>query len=49
MSSHIAAIVPTLMAGWLMVVAGLGKKRLERRARICPRCRHRSCVCGSRR
>jgi len=28
---HISTIVPTLIAGWLMLVAGLGKKRLERR------------------
>jgi hypothetical protein len=26
-------ILPTLIAGWLMVVAGLGKKRLDRRPR----------------
>ena len=28
---HIPTILPVLIAGWLMVVAGLGKKRLERR------------------
>jgi len=28
---HLSTILPTLLAGWLMIVAGLGKKRLERR------------------
>lgn len=50
MSSHaVATILPTLMVGWLMVVAGLGKRKLERRAQVCPRCGHRACVCASRR
>jgi hypothetical protein len=47
MSPHLAEILPTLMVGWLMVVAGLGKRRLERRPPVCPRCRQRSCICGS--
>lgn len=49
MSSHVATILPTLMVGWLMVVAGFGKRKLERRASVCPRCRQRACVCSSRR
>jgi len=50
MSSHtLATILPTLMVGWLMVVAGFGKRKLERRAPVCPHCGHRTCVCGSRR
>jgi hypothetical protein len=50
MSSHtIATILPTLMVGWLMVVAGLGKRKLERRAHVCPRCGQKACICGSRR
>jgi hypothetical protein len=27
----VSTIVPTLLAGWLMLSAGFGKKRLERR------------------
>ena len=38
------AILPTLMVGWLMVVAGLGKRRLEFRPR-CRQCGHRHCHC----
>jgi len=49
-ASHlIATILPTLMVGWAMVVAGLGKRKLERRPPVCPRCGHRACICGSRR
>jgi hypothetical protein len=43
------AIVPTLMAGWLMVVAGLGKKRLDLRPKVCASCGRRRCICASRR
>jgi hypothetical protein len=50
MSSHtIATILPTLMVGWLMVVAGFGKRKLERRPHVCPRCGQRACMCSSRR
>ncbi|MBX5473598.1 MAG: hypothetical protein IRZ20_01105 [Thermoleophilia bacterium] len=45
----LVTILPTLLAGWLMVVAGLGKRRLELRPRACPRCGHRRCCCASRR
>ncbi|HET7568096.1 MAG TPA: hypothetical protein VFJ91_08910 [Gaiellaceae bacterium] len=44
----LTTILPTLMVGWLMVVAGLGKKRLELRPKACPRCGHRHCTCGAR-
>jgi hypothetical protein len=37
---HVAiAVIGTLGAGWLMIVAGLQKKALERRRRrVCPSC-----------
>jgi hypothetical protein len=37
------------MVGWLMVVAGFGKRKLERRPHVCPRCGQRACICSSRR
>jgi hypothetical protein len=43
------AILPSLAAGWLMVVAGLGKRRLELRPRACSTCGRRLCRCASRR
>jgi len=50
MSAHaLTTILPTLAAGWLMVVAGLGKRKLEFRPRACPTCGHRICRCASRR
>jgi hypothetical protein len=50
MSSHaFATILPTLMVGWLMVIAGFGKRKLERRSTVCRHCGHRACVCGTRR
>jgi len=40
LSPHLAvAAVATLAAGWLMIVAGLEKRLLERRRRrVCPSC-----------
>jgi hypothetical protein len=29
----VSTILPTLLAGWLMLAAGFGKKRIERRPR----------------
>jgi hypothetical protein len=50
MSGHaLTTILPTLAAGWLMVVAGLGKRRLELRPRACPTCGRRICHCAARR
>ncbi len=43
-----ATILPTLAAGWLMVMAGLGKRRLDLRPRACPHCGRRRCVCATR-
>jgi hypothetical protein len=49
MTQHgFSAILPTLMVGWLMVVAGLGKKRLDLRPKSCATCGRRRCVCASR-
>jgi hypothetical protein len=45
----LTAVLPTLAVGWLMVVAGLGKRRLELRPPACPSCGHRLCRCASRR
>jgi hypothetical protein len=42
-------ILPTLVVGWLMVVAGLGKRKLDLRPSACPTCGRRLCRCGSRR
>ncbi len=44
----LTTLLPTLAAGWLMVMAGLGKHKLERRPRVCPTCGRRSCICASR-
>jgi hypothetical protein len=41
-------VLSTLAAGWLMVVAGLGKRRLVLRPPACPTCRRRFCRCASR-
>jgi len=50
MGTHaLVMLLPTLLAGWLMVVAGLGKRRLERRPRMCPNCGRVFCTCASRR
>jgi hypothetical protein len=50
MTQHaLTTLLPTLAAGWLMVMAGLGKRRLERRPQVCPTCGRRACVCASRR
>jgi hypothetical protein len=46
--STLTAILPTLMVGWLMVMAGLGKKRLDFRPRACPSCGRRRCACAGR-
>ncbi len=51
LAPHFAAlIVLTMLAGWLMTLAGLGKRTLEwrRRRRICPSCGRQieSRVCG---
>gem|GEM_PF-1567068 len=43
------ALLPTVLAGWLMVWVGFGKRRLERRPQECRRCHRRSCICASRR
>jgi hypothetical protein len=49
MSHHaLSTILPTLAAGWLMVVAGLGKRRLELRPKACPTCGRRICRCAAR-
>jgi hypothetical protein len=49
MSQHaFATIMPTLMVGWLMVIAGLGKKRLDLRPKTCAICGRRRCICGTR-
>ncbi|HKI91045.1 MAG TPA: hypothetical protein VJ986_01985 [Gaiellaceae bacterium] len=45
----LTTIFTTLMVGWLMVMAGLGKRKLERRPRVCPTCGRRRCVCAVRR
>jgi hypothetical protein len=42
-------ILPTLAVGWLMVIAGLGKRRLELRPKVCATCGRRRCTCASRR
>jgi hypothetical protein len=47
--SMVGAIVPTLMVGWLMVIAGLGKRKLDLRPKVCATCGRRRCVCSSRR
>jgi hypothetical protein len=44
----LATILPTLMVGWLMVMAGLGKKRLDVRPKPCVSCGRRRCSCASR-
>lgn len=44
-----STILPTLMVGWLMVIAGLGKKRLDLRPKACATCGRRRCICASRR
>jgi len=44
-----STILPTLMVGWLMVIAGLGKKRLDLRPKPCALCGRRRCICASRR
>jgi len=45
---NVSTILPTVMAGFVMVWAGLGKKRLERRPQECRNCHRRSCTCSSR-
>jgi len=45
---NVSTILPTVMAGFVMVWAGLGKKRLERRPQECRHCHRRSCTCSSR-
>jgi len=45
----LTTILPTLMVGWLMVVAGLGKRRLDLRSKTCATCGRRHCICASRR
>jgi hypothetical protein len=47
-SHAVTTILPTLMAGWIMVWAGLKKRRLEHRPQECTRCHRRSCTCASR-
>lgn len=42
-------ILPTLAVGWLMVVAGLGKRKLDLRPPACRNCGRRFCHCSSRR
>jgi len=50
MTEHaLTTILPTLMVGWLMVMAGLGKRKLERRPHVCPSCGRRRCICAARR
>ena len=50
MTQHtLTTILPTVMVGWLMVMAGLGKRKLERRPQVCPSCGRRHCVCAARR
>ena len=50
MTQHtLTTILPTVMVGWLMVMAGLGKRKLERRPQACPSCGRRHCVCAVRR
>ena len=46
---NLSTILPTAMAGFVMVWAGLGKKRLERRPQECRNCHRRSCTCSARR
>jgi hypothetical protein len=45
----VSTILPTVMAGWVMVWVGLSRKRLERRPQECRHCHRRSCTCSSRR
>lgn len=45
----LTTILPTLMVGWLMVIAGLGKRKLDLRPRVCATCGRRRCTCASRR
>ncbi len=48
-ASHaLSTLLPTIVAGWIMVWAGLGKKRLEHRRQECRNCHRRSCTCSSR-
>lgn len=49
MATHnLSTILPTIMAGWVMVWVGLSKRRLERRTQECRNCHRRSCTCSSR-
>ncbi|HXY79880.1 MAG TPA: hypothetical protein VEH55_00805 [Gaiellaceae bacterium] len=49
-ASHaVSAILPVATAGWIMVWAGLRKRKLEHRPHACPRCHRRPCICASRR
>jgi hypothetical protein len=43
-----STILPTLIVGWLMVVAGLGKRKLDLRPKACATCGRRRCVCATR-
>jgi hypothetical protein len=44
----VSTILPTIMAGLVMVWVGLSKRRLERRPQECRNCHRRSCTCSSR-
>jgi hypothetical protein len=50
MAEHLfTPILSTLMVGWLMVIAGLGKRKLSLRPKVCATCGRRLCTCASRR
>jgi hypothetical protein len=49
MAQHFPTFLSTLAVGWLMVVAGLGKRRLALRPKACPTCGRRLCRCATRR
>jgi hypothetical protein len=49
MGQHFPTVLSSLAVGWLMVVAGLGKRQLVLRPKACPTCGRRLCRCASRR
>jgi hypothetical protein len=49
MTPHFATVLSTVAVGWLMVIAGLGKRQLALRPKVCPTCGRRLCRCAWRR
>jgi len=49
MAAHVlTTLLLTLVAGWLMLAAGVGKRRLELRPCLCRQCGRPSLVCRCR-